>query len=356
MSESEEARVTGDVEVVGPAGAGTAPGGGGAGHGSGTGEGYGPPVFTLPAARADDPHMRDAARHPRRVEGIIGLFFLVGIAGVCAFGAAFWLSAGTQVYAATLGVGLFALGFGLTAWGKYLMPQGPFVEERHSMESTPRERQAMAAALVERTGIVVKRRKVLGGLLVTGLGVFGVVAAFPLLRSLGPKPGSSLFRTNWKKGTLLVNQDGKPVHRTDMEVGGLLTVFPKGWQSTTTAQAVDQTVLIRVQSTKLVTLKGREDWAPDGYVAYSKVCTHLGCPVGLYEQELELLVCPCHQSMFNVRDGAFPEFGPAPRPLPQLPIYFDSAGFLRARKGFDQPIGPGFWERSTIGNGKASST
>ncbi|HVC14108.1 MAG TPA: Rieske 2Fe-2S domain-containing protein [Acidimicrobiales bacterium] len=349
MSESEEAHVT--VDVTGPAGDST-----GDGSGSGTGNGYEPPVVTLPAARADDPHLQGSARHPRRVEAIIGLFFLVGIAGVCAFGGAFVVGAGTQVYAATLFVGLFCLGFGLTAWGKYLMPQGPFVEDRHSMASSATERQAMAAALVERTGIVVKRRRVLGGLLVTGLGVFGVVAAFPLIRSLGPQPRSRLFTTNWKKGSLLVDQDGKPVHRTDMQVGGLLTVFPKGKQSTTTAQAVDQAVLLRVQSTKLVTMKGRGDWAPDGFVAYSKVCTHLGCPVGLYEQELELLVCPCHQSMFNVRDGAFPIFGPAPRPLPQLPIYFDSTGFLRARKGFNQPIGPGFWERSTIGDGKAPST
>ena len=351
MSESEEAHVTGDVDVTGPAGGAT-----GDGSGPGTGDGYGPPVSTLPAARADDPHLQDAARHPRRVEAIVGLFFVIGIAGVCAFGGAYIEGAGTQVYAATLFVGLFCLGFGLTAWGKYLMPQGPFVEERHPLASGARDRQAMAAALVERTGIVVRRRKVLGGLLVTGMGIFGIVAAFPLIRSLGPRPRSSLFTTNWKKGSLLVDQNGKPVHRTDMEVGGILTVFPKGKQTTTTAQAVDQTVLIRVQSTKLVTMKGRGDWAPDGYVAYSKVCTHLGCPVGLYEQQLELLVCPCHQSMFNVRDGAFPEFGPAPRPLPQLPIYFDSTGFLRARAGFDQPIGPGFWERSTIGNGKASST
>jgi ubiquinol-cytochrome c reductase iron-sulfur subunit len=349
MSESE-AHVTGDVDLTGPAG------GGGDGSGSGTGDGHSRTFVTLPAARPDDPHMVDAARHPRRVEAIIGLFFLLGIAGVCAFGAAYVVNANTQVLAGTLFIGLFCIGFGLTAWGKYLMPQGPFVEERHPMASSPRDRQAMAAAVVERTGIVVKRRKVLGGLLVAGMGIFGVVAAFPLIRSLGPKPGSSLFRTNWKKGSLLVDLNGKPVHRTDMQVGGIITVFPKGKQSTITAQAVDQTVLIRVQSTKFDTMKGRANWAPDGYVAYSKVCTHLGCPVGLYEQELELLVCPCHQSMFNVRDGGFPIFGPAPRPLPQLPIYFDSAGFLRARGGFDQPIGPGFWERSTIGNGKASST
>jgi ubiquinol-cytochrome c reductase iron-sulfur subunit len=314
------------------------------------------PTGVLPVATMDDPHLQDAARYPRRVEGIVALFFILGILGVCAFGAAYWQNAGTQVLAASLAVGLFCLGFGLTAWGKYLMPQGPFVEERHPMASSGHDREAMAAALVERTGVVVKRRRMLGGLLATGMGIFGVVAAFPLFRSLGPKPGSSLFRTNWRKGALLVDATGKAVHRSAMQVGGLLTVFPKGTEQTATKEAVDQTVLIRVQSTSLVTMKGRTDWAPDGYVAYSKVCTHLGCPVGLYEQELELLVCPCHQSMFNVRDGAFPVFGPAPRPLPQLPIYFDSSGYLRARSGYDQPVGPGFWERTTEGNGKASST
>ncbi len=350
MSESEEGQGTGDLEST------VAGDGSGGGSVPRTGDGHAEAVVLLPATPADEPYLKEAARHPRRVEVIVGLCFLIGIAGVCGFGAAYVENADTQALAGTLFVGLFFLGFGLTSWGKYLMPRGPFVEERHTLASGAREREAMAAAIVERGGGVVKRRKVLGGLLAAGLGIFGIVAAFPLLRSLGPKPGSSLFKTNWKKGSLVVDFNGKPVRRTDMQVGGLLTVFPQGTESTLTKQAVDQVVLIRVQSTKLVTLRGRGDWAPDGYVAYSKVCTHLGCPVGLYEQELELLVCPCHQSMFNVRDGAFPQFGPAPRPLPQLPIYFDSAGFLRARDGFDQPIGPGFWERTTEGNGKASAT
>jgi len=313
-------------------------------------------AVALPVARFDDPHMQAAARNPRQAERIIAVLMLIGIAGIVGFGAAYWQNAKPWIIAVTLGVGLFFLGFGMTAWGKYLMPQGPFVEDRHPLASSDDERQAMAAALVERTGVVVKRRKLLGGMLLGGLGAFGIVAAFPLIRSLGPRAGTNLFTTNWKKGSLLVDQTGKPVHRTDMQVGGLLTVFPKGKQATVTAEAFDQTVLLRVQSTTLTTMKGRGDWAPDGYVAYSKVCTHLGCPVGLYEQELELLVCPCHQSMFNVRDGAFPVFGPAPRPLPQLPIYFDSKGYLRARRGYDQPVGPGFWQRTTEGNGKASST
>lgn len=310
----------------------------------------------LPVAGLDDPHMQPAARYPGRVEGLIAVSFIIGILGMSAFGAAYVENAGTQALSGTLFIGLFFIGFGITAWGKYLMPQGPFVEERHPLGSGREQREAMAAALVERTGVVVRRRRFLGGLLAGGMGIFGIVAVFPLLRSLGPRPGGSLFKTNWKKGSLLVDMTGKPVHRDDMQVGGILTVFPKGWQRTPTAQAKDQVVLLRVQSTTLVTMKARADWAPEGYVAYSKVCTHLGCPVGLYEQQLELLVCPCHQSMFDVRDGCMVVFGPAPRPLPQLPLTFDSRGYLRSRAPFDQPIGPGFWARSTIGNGLASRT
>ncbi|MGH9088719.1 MAG: Rieske 2Fe-2S domain-containing protein [Acidimicrobiales bacterium] len=313
-------------------------------------------AIPIPTARLGDPHLEDAARYPRRTEGIVAIFLLIGILGVAAFGAAYIQAAPSWILALTVGIGLFALGIGTTAWGKYLMPQGPFVEERHSLSSTPREQEAMAAALVERTGIVVKRRRMLGGLLGAGMGIFGVVALFPLLRSLGPRLGHTLDTTDWRKGTYLVDSTGKRVRRDQMAVGGLLTVYPEGKQSTDRGQSVDQTVLIRAQLTDLVTSKSRTDWAPTGYVAYSKVCTHLGCPVGLYEQLLELLVCPCHQSMFNIRDGAVPIFGPAPRPLPQLPLSFDSAGFLRAQRGFDQPVGPGFWERTTQRTKKGQTT
>jgi ubiquinol-cytochrome c reductase iron-sulfur subunit len=301
----------------------------------------------MPIATLDDPHLGDAARNPARVEGIVAGIFVLAIVLMAGFGAAYWQNWNPWILGGTMGAGLFLLGFGLTAWGKYLMPQGPFVEERHVLASSSDERDAMAAALVERSAVVVKRRQLLGGLFALGSGIFGIVALFPLLRSMGPVPGNSLETTDWRRGTILVDSNGRPVHRTTLVVGGIMTVYPRGLQNTDNGQAVDQTVLIRVQDTALVTQKGRETWAPDGYVAYSKVCTHLGCPVGLYEQELELLVCPCHQSMFNVRNGAVPQFGPAPRPLLQLPLMYNSDGYLMAQAGYDQAVGPGFWERTT---------
>jgi ubiquinol-cytochrome c reductase iron-sulfur subunit len=266
----------------------------------------------------------------------------IGFLGFIGFGVAYWVVASTQWEALTLGVGLLGLGFGVTAWGKYLMPQGPFVEERHEFHSTDAERAAMAAAITERGGMVVKRRKLLGGMFALGSTAMGVVLLFPLLRSLGPKPGRTLFETNWKKGAQLVAADGRSVTVDDLEVGGVLTVFPKGH----IGESPDQVILIRLSETlQPLTAPGRTDWGVAGYVAYSKLCTHLGCPVGLYQEQTQQLVCPCHQSIFNVLAGAVPEFGPAPRPLPQLPITQDAFGNLRATGGFDQAPGPGFWER-----------
>ena len=301
----------------------------------------------MPIATLNDPHLGDAARNPERVQNIIAVVFVVAIIMLAGFGAAYWQNWNPWILGGTMGAGLFLLGFGMTAWGKYLMPQGPFVEERHVLAGTDAERESMAAALVERSTVVVKRRRMLGGLFAVGSGIFGIVAIFPLLRSLGPVPGTSFEKTDWRKGSILVDSNGRAVHKDTLVSGGIMTVFPRGHQNDIQAQSMDQTVLIRVGDVSFTTMKGRETWAPEGYVAYSKMCTHLGCPVGLYEQELELLVCPCHQSMFNVRNGAVPQFGPAPRPLPQLPLAFNSDGYLVAQAGYDQAVGPGFWERNT---------
>ncbi len=309
----------------------------------------------VPVAALSDPHMGDAARHPKRVENIIAVVFVVAMVFFGLAGAAYWQNWSPWTFGGALGGGLFALGFGLTAWGKYLMPQGPFVEERHVLASTSDERDAMSAALVERTAVVVRRRKVLGGLFAAGAGIFGIVAAFPLIRSLGPLPKDELDVNQWNAGSVLVDSNGRPVRRDTLVIGGIMTVYPRSQmryqdgQVTFTDQglATDQTVLIRLPGGPFTTKPGRENWTPDGYVAYSKVCTHLGCPVGLYEQELELLVCPCHQSMFDVKNGAVPQFGPAPRPLPQLPLGYNDQGYLIATAPYDQPLGPGFFERTT---------
>jgi ubiquinol-cytochrome c reductase iron-sulfur subunit len=294
----------------------------------------------------DDPHLQPASAHPERAERVIAVTFVLGLLGVAGFGACYWVNAAPWTLGATLGGGLSLLGVGTVAWGKYLMPRGPFVEERHPLAASEEEREGFTGAIVQRGAGMLKRRKVLGGLLGGGLGIFSVVAIFPLLRSLGPLPKGTLFHTDWRKGSHLVDQTGRRVSVGDLAVGSIVTVFPEGTEDTDRGQAVDATVLIRLSNENFTTQKGRESWAPMGYVAYSKICTHLGCPVGLYEQQLQLLVCPCHQSMFNVTNGAVPQFGPAPRPLPQLPLYVDEAGYLRAQRDYDQPIGPGFWERS----------
>jgi ubiquinol-cytochrome c reductase iron-sulfur subunit len=305
----------------------------------------GTPV-SLSTAGPDDPHMQPLARNPERTERLIALTMFVGTLGIIGFGVAYWYNADPWVYGVTLGGGLTLLGFGITAWGKYLMPKGPFVEERHELRGTDEERELFAAAVVQRGGGILGRRKMLAGMAGFGLAAFGVVAAFPLIRSMGPLPKKSLTETNWKKGTYLVDSTGRAVHVDDLAVGGIVTVYPKGLQNTEEGQAVDQTVLIRIATTDFTTRPGRESWGPAGYVAYSKLCTHLGCPVGLYEQQLEQLVCPCHQSMFDVTNGCEPNFGPAPRPLPQLPIYVDGRGYVRAQRGYLEPVGPGYWERS----------
>jgi len=301
---------------------------------------------SLSSVSENDPRMQPAAKNPDRVERWIAILFVLGFVGFIGFGWAYWVDAAPWILGSSVGFAFSLIGIGVVAWGKYLMPKGPFVEERHDMRSTDEERDALAAAIIQRGGGVIKRRPMLGALLGGGLGVFGIVALFPVLRSLGPLPGKTLTGTDWKKGSYLVLQDGRRVHVDDFRIAEVATVFPEGFEETPNGQAVDQTIIIRLDTEDFTTKKGRESWGPAGYVAYSKLCSHLGCPVGLYEQQLQLLVCPCHQSMFDVTVGAQPNFGPAPRPLPQLPLFIDKDGYLRSQSDYLEPVGPGYWERS----------
>lgn len=276
-------------------------------------------------------------------ERVVAISFLLSVAGTIGLGVIYWLGGQAQWEGAFLFLALGGIGVGIVTWGKYLVPQGPYVQERHELKSDPAEIEAMHASLSRGLG-QLERRKFLLRLLGGAVGVFGIINLFPFLRSLGPLPGKSLFVTDWKKGSALVTADGRRITENDLEVGGVLTVFPEGWENTP-ENAIDQVILVRAANFDLVTRPGRETWGPKGYLAFSKVCTHAGCPVGLYQELTQQLLCPCHQSLFDVLTGATNVFGPAPRPLPQLPLYIDSSGVLRSQSGFDEPVGPGFWER-----------
>jgi ubiquinol-cytochrome c reductase iron-sulfur subunit len=251
----------------------------------------------------------------------------------------YWQGGQNQVEGVLLAVALGGIGYGFVVVARRLLPQGPYVEEREVLPSTEVQVSAFETDLERGEGWLARR-----GFLVKMLGVaagaLGLAALFPI-RSLGPDPGRSLFRTKWRRGSLVVDEQGEPVGVATLEVGGVLTVFPEGFLE----REDSQTILIRADDREVVTRKGREDWAPEGYVAYSKVCPHAGCPVGLYQQDVKRLLCPCHQSTFDVLDGARPVFGPATRSLPQLPLMVDDDGFLRSQRDFDEPIGPGFWDR-----------
>jgi len=303
----------------------------------------GPPVLDEQGrAPLDAPQFQVAARNPQRVEKVVALFFVVSLASFVGFGAAYWQNAGNMWLGVTLGVGFAGFGFAMSTWGKYLMPRGPFEEPRPMMATTREEKDLLVADFASRGKVAVARRSFLVKLMAAAGGVLGVVALFPLIRSLGPLPGKSQYRTKWRRGSHLTTIDGRRVKVGDVEVGGILTVFPED----DLGSALSQTILLHVQNGgNVVTMKGRETWGPNGYLAFSKVCTHAGCPVGLYEELTQQMLCPCHQSLFDIYTGCEPVFGPAPRPLPQLPIYIDGAGYIRAQADYDEPIGPGFWSR-----------
>lgn len=276
-----------------------------------------------------------------RVERAVGISFTLSLLATIGLGIVFWQGGQTQIEGVLLFIALGGIGFGIVAWGKYLVPQGPYVQEREELKSPEIEREAFIESF-ERGNAQIGRRSFLVKLLGASVAAFGVINLFPFIRSLGPQPKKMLYVTNWKKGSLLIRADGSYVHQNDLLVGGVLTVFPEGHPG----GAISQTILIRPAFQDIVTKPGRETWGPQGYLAYSKVCTHAGCPVGLYQELTQQLLCPCHQSLFDVMTGANPVFGPAPRPLPQLPLMIDSNGLLRAQAGYDEPIGPGFWERA----------
>jgi len=272
------------------------------------------------------------------LQRIAALALLISLCASVGFAVAYSTTESAQLQGLALGVALAGLAVAFSIWGTSLVAQEQVVDQRE-MASPDWERRTAAAELEAGTH-QIGRRHLLSRLLGAALGVFGVAALFPI-RSLGPNPNPQLFKTKWTPGARLVGEDGKPVRAGELEVGSIVTIFPEGFVGDASSQAL----LLRLAPGTLHATPDRADWSPQGYVVFSKVCTHAGCPVGLYRQSTQELLCPCHQSTFNLAEQAKPISGPATRALPQLPIRIAENGYLRAQSDFHEPVGPGFWER-----------
>ena len=286
------------------------------------------------ASPADDSLPVPTAVAERR----IAVAFLASTAAALGLAAVYVGGGQAQAEGALLFVALGGLGVGAVQWARQI-DDGPVTDDRGELAGSESDQAAVVDEVSHDVGDI-GRRKLLVRLLLGAVGALGLAALFPI-RSLGPSPGDSLNRTAWRPGRRLVDSEGRLLRPDTLSVGGTITVFPEG-----ATQAGDsQVVLVRVAAGRNRPRRGREAWAPEGNLAYSKICTHVGCPVGLYQEDTHELVCPCHQSTFDVLDGARPNFGPATRPLPQLPLAVDGEGFLVARRDFTEAVGPGFWNR-----------
>lgn len=320
------------------------------------------PRFPVPGTKAE-----------KRIERSIALLFLLAGASALAFLIIYiwwpWKyetgsNAGklyTPLLGLTLGLTLAGIGFGIISFAKKLMPVEVSIEKRHIGGSSPDDRKltgALLTSIADETAI--QRRPLLKGALALGLAPVGLVAAAPLVGALikNPHKPDVLMHTgfdpvnNGGNPVRLMHEDGTPVRPTDVSVGGQITVFPAIPEGATNKYADSPTLLIHLRTAdadllrenlKNVPINAGVMWG--NYVAYSKICTHAGCPASLYEQQTNRLLCPCHQSQFQITDNARPVFGPATRRLPALPLDVDAEGFFFATSDYKVPVGPGFWER-----------
>ncbi|UNS95744.1 Rieske (2Fe-2S) protein [Streptomyces tubbatahanensis] len=303
-------------------------------------------------------------RAAKRSERTVALVFTVSMAATVGFIAAFvafppdkivyvWplgrvsaLNAGLGV---TLGIALFCIGAGAVHWARTLMSDHELVQERHPVTARPEVRRRVLTDFGQGA-----RESQLGRRKLIRNTMFGALVMVPLsgavlLRDLGPLPEDKLRHTMWAKGKLLINENTKqPLRPADITVGSLAFARPEGLEEDDhdfqAAIAKAAVMLVRLEPGDIKD-KRELDWSHEGIVAYSKICTHVGCPVSLYEQQTHHVLCPCHQSTFDLSDGARVIFGPAGHPLPQLNISVNKDGYLEARGDFAVPVGPAFWER-----------
>ena len=325
-----------------------------------------PAPFADPGPPPHRPRRQDIdERAAKRSERTVALLFTIATLATIGFIAAYvaipkgkivylWplghLSASNFTLGVTLGIALLCIGAGAVHWARTLMSDVEIAEERHPIAARDEVRQRAFGDFrkgAEESGF--GRYKMLRRTL------FGALALVPLtglvlLRDLGPLPGDKLRHTLWAKGKLLINVNtGQPMRPADLIVGSLAFAQPQGLQQASEDYnkeiAKAALLLVRLNPGDI---KDRQQLAKsyDGIVAFSKICTHVGSPVSLYERTTHKVMCPCHQSTFDLTDGGRVTFGPAGHALPQLRIGVNRKGYLQALGDFDEPVGPSFWERA----------
>ncbi|WP_245916624.1 ubiquinol-cytochrome c reductase iron-sulfur subunit [Nocardioides gansuensis] len=326
--------------------------------------------------RPTDVDERAAKRAERQVASLFGLSAVFAILFCVAYftleigdnhDTFLGMGASTVALGTSFGAALLLIGVGIIQWARKLMGDQEIVEMRHPAHSTDEDRDKVLADLktgIEESGIV--RRTLVRNSLLGAVGMLGLPAVV-LLRDLGPTPGqvvgeyegAGLEHTLWTEGMRVVRDVvGTPIKASDLEVGDLVNAEPAAIFETDEhgehliegvelqiAKSKAALILLRMEPDDITPGRGRENWTVDGIVAYSKICTHVGCPISLNERTTHHLLCPCHQSTFDLADSGRVVFGPAARALPQLPLAVDEEGYLVAQSDFTEPVGPSYWER-----------
>ncbi len=250
-------------------------------------------------------------------------------------------------------LGLLGVGIGAVHWSKALMHGHEQVEERHPTRGTDETRDRAVEIFREANAESGFTRRTLVRNSLIGAVVATPIPAIALFRDLAPAedPVALLKQTMWDTGVRLTRDpSGTPIKAADVTIGSAFHVIPEGLAELESHRLEEKAkaavLLMRLPVDELNEREDRRGWSYDGIVAYSKICTHVGCPVALYEQQTHHLLCPCHQSQFDVANHCAVIFGPAARPLPQLPITVDEEGYLVAQSDFTEPVGPSFWERA----------
>jgi ubiquinol-cytochrome c reductase iron-sulfur subunit len=295
-----------------------------------------------------------------------------------------WYDLATPLYGLTFGLSIFAIGVGAVLYQKKFIPEEITIQERHDGRSPEIQRKTIAANLSDALDTsTIKRRKLVGLSLGIGLGAFGLGTLVAFIGGLIKNPWSPVVQTAEGKKAVLWTSGWTPrfegetiflsratgngtyvkMRPEDIDAGGMETVFPwresDGDGTTTESHHLlaeitmgvrNPVMLIRIRPQdlpKVVKRKGQESFNFGDLFAYTKVCSHLGCPSSLYEQQSYRILCPCHQSQFDALHFARPIFGPAARALAQLPITINQDGYLVANGDFIEAVGPAFWERTS---------